>query len=84
MSKDAAVRPLFMKGNEGDLVSREAVRPSPVAERDRSAPGGGRDEGARPPFFPLPPRAMRTTSPSQSEVPSPGADLLLGPSASFV
>ena len=35
---------------EGDLVSREAVCPSPDGE-GRSAPGGGRDEGARSPFF---------------------------------
>ena len=71
MSKDAAVRP-----NEGDLVFREAVCLSPIEEERPVGSGGDRDGGARPPLFPLPPRAMNKTSPYQSEVQSPGADLL--------
>jgi hypothetical protein len=42
---------------EGDLVSREAVCSSPDGE-GRSAPGGDRDEGARPSLFPPPASRM--------------------------
>ena len=72
MPKAAAVRP-FLKGT---LVSREAVRSSPVEERTGPAPGGDRDEGARPRTFPLAPRAGSTRPLSNERGPEPGAGLL--------